>query len=238
MEVVSILPQPLGIVKCPFHDEVKELIKQEIVAKQDGKYVEISPNSDELVHIDYYSVLDRPQFLKLREWVEEQATIFMENVLGEYVQEGSIVTDSWINICDKGGSQAPHYHTNSYVTALYYVNFNGNEHVPTYFAKTSGVQLFPNNANLTLPQRKNTRYNQMDQVIAEEGDLFLWPSHIIHGYKRNEGDNRVTIAINVMPKMMTNGDYGWKVERLNDEDRLQAIDRKREGDLWWRPDFE
>ena len=48
----------------------------------------------------------------------------------------------------------------------------------------------------------------------------------------------VTIAINIMPKMMTNGDYGWKVERLNDEDRLQAIDRKREGDLWWRPDFE
>ena len=140
MEVVSILPQPLGIVKCPFHDEVKQLIKQEIVTKQGGKYVEISPNSDELVHIDYYSVLDRPQFLKLREWVEEQATIFMENVLGEYVQEGSIVTDSWINICKPGGHQVPHYHINSFVCALYYVNFDDEIDSPTYFWQPNPTQ--------------------------------------------------------------------------------------------------
>ena len=235
MEVLEILPQPLGIVPCPFHDEVKALIKKEITKGQ--KDLESNPNTDELVHIDHYSVLDKPEFHKLRDWVEEQSAIFLENVMGEYVQEGVVVTDSWINICDDGGSQAPHYHTNSYVTALYYVNFNEN-HTPTYFAKTTGVQIYPNTANLTLPHTNNTRFNQMDEVRPNEGDLFLWPSTIIHGYKTNREDNRITLAINVMPRMMTNGDYGWKVERLSDEDRSQVIDKRRTNKIWFRPDFE
>jgi len=235
MEVLEILPQPLGIVPCPFHDEVKALIKKEITKGQSN--LESNPNTDELVHIDHYSVLDKPEFHKLRDWVEEQSAIFLENVMGEYVQEGVIVTDSWINICDDGGTQAPHYHTNSYVTALYYVNFNEN-HTPTYFAKTTGVQIYPNTANLTLPHTINTRFNQMDEVRPNEGDLFLWPSTIIHGYKTNHEDNRITLAINVMPKMMTNGDYGWKVERLSNEDRTQVIDKRRTNKIWFRPDFE
>ena len=157
--------------------------------------------------------------------------------MGEYVQDGVIVTDSWINICDKGGFAAPHYHTNSYVTALYYVNFNEN-HTPTYFAKTTGVQIYPNTPNLTLPQTNNTRFNQLDQVMPNEGDLFMWPSTIIHGFKTNNEDNRITLAVNVMPKLMTNGDYGWKIERLTDDDRSQVLDKRRTNRIWSMPDLE
>ena len=236
MNILEILLQPLGIEPCPFHDEVKALVKKEIALNM--MVGEDNPNNDgELIHIDDYSVLDKPEFHKFRTWIEEQCAIFLEHVMGEYVQDGVIVTDSWINICDKGGFAAPHYHTNSYVTALYYVNFNEN-HTPTYFAKTTGVQIYPNTPNLTLPQTNNTRFNQLDQVIPNEGDLFMWPSTIIHGFKTNNEDNRITLAVNVMPKLMTNGDYGWKIERLTDDDRSQVLDKRRTNRIWSMPDLE
>lgn len=236
MNILEILPQPLGIEPCPFHDEVKALVKKEIALNM--MVGEDNPNNDgELIHIDDYSVLDKPEFHKFRTWIEEQCAIFLEHVMGEYVQDGVIVTDSWINICDKGGFAAPHYHTNSYVTALYYVNFNEN-HTPTYFAKTTGVQIYPNTPNLTLPQTNNTRFNQLDQVMPNEGDLFMWPSTIIHGFKTNNEDNRITLAVNVMPKLMTNGDYGWKIERLTDDDRSQVLDKRRTNRIWSMPDLE
>ena len=236
MNILEILPQPLGIEPCPFHDEVKALVKKEIALNM--MVGEDNPNNDgELIHIDDYSVLDKPEFHKFRTWIEEQCAIFLEHVMGEYVQDGVIVTDSWINICDKGGFAAPHYHTNSYVTALYYVNFNEN-HTPTYFAKTTGVQIYPNTPNLTLPQTNNTRFNQLDQVMPNEGDLFMWPSTIIHGIKTNNEDNRITLAVNVMPKLMTNGDYGWKIERLTDDDRSQVLDKRRTNRIWSMPDLE
>ena len=236
MNILEILPQPLGIEPCPFHDEVKALVKKEIALNM--MVGEDNPNNDgELIHIDDYSVLDKPEFHKFRTWIEEQCAIFLEHVMGEYVQDGVIVTDSWINICDKGGFAAPHYHTNSYVTALYYVNFNEN-HTPTYFAKTTGVQIYPNTPNLTLPQTNNTRFNQLDQVMPSEGDLFMWPSTIIHGFKTNNEDNRITLAVNVMPKLMTNGDYGWKIERLTDDDRSQVLDKRRTNRIWSMPDLE
>ena len=106
------------------------------------------------------------------------------------------------------------------------------------FAKTTGVQIYPNTPNLTLPQTNNTRFNQLDQVMPNEGDLFMWPSTIIHGFKTNNEDNRITLAVNVMPKLMTNGDYGWKIERLTDDDRSQVLDKRRTNRIWSMPDLE
>ena len=44
-----------------------------------------------------------------------------------------------------------------------------------------------------------------------------------HGYRENKGDNRVTISMNIMPTVVTNGDYGWRVTNLTPKERLDAF---------------
>ena len=70
---------------------------------------------------------------------------------------------------------------------------------------------------------KNSEFNQNDVIYAKEGELVLFPSHTTHGYRENKGDNRVTISMNIMPTVVTNGDYGWRVTNLTPKERLDAF---------------
>jgi hypothetical protein len=54
----------------------------------------------------------------------------------------------------------------------------------------------------------------------------IFPSQIIHGYDDNKGDNRVTLSMNMMPTIVTNGDYGWRCVNLTPQERMRAFDTK------------
>ena len=49
---------------------------------------------------------------------------YFVEIKGDHLVDGVIVTDSWLNVCGPGGMQGPHYHANSYLSGLYYVNFD------------------------------------------------------------------------------------------------------------------
>ena len=55
MEVVNILPTPVLIVKCPFHDKIKQTILDEI-EEQKVNQLSYNVNSKELKHVGHYSV--------------------------------------------------------------------------------------------------------------------------------------------------------------------------------------
>ena len=42
----------------------------------------------------------------------------------------------------------------------------------------------------------------------------------------NKGDNRVTLSMNMMPTIVTNGDYGWRCVNLTPQERIRAFDTK------------
>ena len=77
--------------------------------------------------------------------------------------------------------------------------------------------------SLTLMRKKFTDYNQDNQIQVNEGELMIFPSQIIHGYQHNKGDNRVTLSMNMMPTIVTNGDYGWRVVQLTPEERHKSF---------------
>ena len=195
--------------------------------------------SDELKHMDSCSFLDLPELERLSIWIEEQAEIFCREVKGDHLVDGVIITDSWLNVCGSGGMQAPHYHTNSYISGLYYVNFDADIHAPTYFYKTQSGHMFaPTTPNISLMTDTNTKFTEPQQFIAQEGELILWSSELIHGYKTNQGDTRVTLSFNIMPKIVSSGEYGWKVEKLSPKDRMACVENKKSGKIWGVPHFQ
>ena len=136
---------------------------------------------------------------------------------GDYIQETVQVTDSWFNISDKGGYQHPHFHSNSYLSCIYYVNFDPEkDHVNTHFTREESLY-FP--VMLGLMRNKFTDYNQDNQIQVNEGELMIFPHKIIHGYNNNEGSNRITLSMNMMLTIVTNGDYGWRCTNLSPQER-------------------
>jgi len=237
MPVLDILPTPLYVEECPFHDQNKQLFNQELL-KILSEGTE-NNNTKGLYHFDHYCVLHQDIYSRFRGWVETQAEIFLKDVLGYYLpdSESMMVTDSWFNVCAKDGYQYPHYHTNSMICGLYYINFDEDNHAPTYFAKSDSLRKFPQNPTLQLDYIKNTRYNQMDQVVGREGTLFLWESNLVHGYKKNTEDNRFTLSMNFMPTAVVSGSYGWKVKKLTDREREEHYSTFKSGKLWDSPDI-
>lgn len=229
MEVRDILPTNLGIEICPFHDEVKSLILEEIDG-HGNSYDYRKPKSDTLEHLDYYSPIHADKFARFRGWIEEQAEIYARDILGYDVDE-LVVTDSWINICKPEGYQVPHYHINSFVCALYYVNFDDEHDSPTYFWKPNPTQ--PLDFPVMLTRKNQTRYNCLNEVVGLEGTLLLWPSNLIHGYKTNYSNKRITMSTNIMPTKV--GCY--RVTPLSEEERHKQMLAQRSGQLWDVPDL-
>ena len=161
----------------------------------------------------------------------------MRDVLGHYLQESMMVTDSWINQCDEEGYQMAHFHANSYVSALYYVNYT-EDMSPTYFVKACGTHMHhPDSPTLNLNYAKNTRFNQIDQVMVKEGDVIIWPSQIIHGFKKNDVHGRTTLSMNLKPTIMSNGEYGWRVKKLSNSERMETVQHKEDGIIWDEPNL-
>ena len=223
MEVVNILPTPVAIIPCPFHDKVKDNILTEI-EEQKLNQLSYNTNSKELKHVGHYSVIhDDIKYGRFRNWCEQQAEIYAREIQGHYIPETVQITDSWFNISNTGGFQHQHYHANSYISGVYYVNFDGEKgHCPTSFTKDERT-FMPHSPVLNILKTKNTEFNQNDVIYAKEGELILFPSHTTHGYRENEGNNRVTISMNIMPTVVTNGDYGWRVTNLTPKERLDAF---------------
>ena len=223
MEVVHILPTAVAIIPCPFHNDIKDIILSE-VKEQEESMIEFNEKNDNLKHIQHYPVLENDiKYGRFRNWCEQQAEIYAREIQGIYIPETVQITDSWFNISNTGGFQHQHYHANSYISGVYYVNFDAEKgHCPTSFTKDERT-FMPHSPVLNILKTKDTEFNQNDVIYAKEGELILFPSHTTHGYRENKGDNRVTISMNIMPTVVTNGDYGWRVTNLTPKERLDAF---------------
>ena len=54
-------------------------------------------------------------------------------------------------------------------------------------------------------------------VKPMEGDLLLWESHIRHGYSENRSPNRMSLSVNMIPRIVFSHRYGFVVKPLEEE---------------------
>ncbi len=224
MEIVHILPTAVAIIPCPFHNDIKDTMLSE-VKEQEKNMIEFNDKNNNLKHIQHYSVLANDErYGKFRNWCELQAETYAKEIQGHYIPETVQITDSWFNVSNTGGFQHEHYHANSYISGVYYVNFDREKgHCPTSFTKDERT-FMPHSPVLNILKTKNTDFqSENDLIYAKEGELILFPSHTTHGYRENKGDNRVTISMNIMPTVVSSGDYGWRCVNLTPRERLDAF---------------
>lgn len=214
MKVLDIFPNP--IYKEIYHENLE--VKTKIFEMMEGTTMEKNGMSENLYHFDNNrgeSFLHRDQFSKLKEWIESQCSFFVSDIMGYDLPEKMIITDSWLNICNADGEQYPHYHTNSYISGTYYVNYT-DEHAPLFFTHVDRATHSPTQSiTLEANKEKFGKYNSDVIVYPEEGELIMWPSHLTHGYAGNKKDHRISISMNFMPSIVANDKYSYRISSTN-----------------------
>jgi uncharacterized protein (TIGR02466 family) len=210
MRTLDIFPKAIGRELYPDRDS----LKKEIIDMMDGRNMYTNTMNDKLHHYDNTSgksFLHRKEMSEFKQWLEDQCTSFVSDDLGYEVPERMIITDSWLNLCDKGGGQYPHFHTNAYISGTYYVNWEEG-HAPLFFRHPDGAtHSHAPSISLMADKNKLGKYNCDVIMYPEEGELMLWQSNLTHGYSDNQKDGRISISMNFMPSLIVDDKYSYRV---------------------------
>jgi uncharacterized protein (TIGR02466 family) len=209
IKTLDLFPNALGRVVYKNSTETKETIINMI----ENSDMESNAKDPALYHFQNNtnsSFLHNKKLKNFKTWMEKTCTEFVRGTLGYNIGE-MIITDSWLNLCDKGGGQYPHFHGNAYISGTYYVNFRQG-HAPLCFRhpENSTHSHFP---TITLQSDKSNpnKYNSDVFVFPEEGELIMWQSNLTHGYTENQLDSRISISMNFMPSIVANDKYSYRV---------------------------
>jgi uncharacterized protein (TIGR02466 family) len=108
------------------------------------------------------------------------------------------VTDMWINAYKTNQSQEVHDHSPGHFSAIHYIKYDSDQHLPTIFinpykqASISNKPEFHSDID-QIPQT----YVGQSFVKVKEGDLLIFPAFFEHKVPRQKTDElRVTLAFN------------------------------------------
>lgn len=140
------------------------------------------------------NVLECSGFKVLSSFLEACIKDYLDAIVG-YRYDGFEVVHSWINRTPDGGCQRLHFHGNSVLSGVYYLQAS-RENAPLIFEKTE----MNTSPYLAVAAERETLFNANRVGFpAETGVCYIFPSQIRHGYDvPNRGGERISLAFNVM----------------------------------------
>lgn len=159
--------------------------------------LEFSTNSSSLTETtpNNLNVLEEARFAPLAAYLKDCIKDYLDNVYA-YQYDNFEIIHSWVNRASEGGYQRMHYHGNSVVSGVYYLQADPKRSAPLMFDKAE-VNTQP---YIAIAAREQTLFTANRVAYpSETGTAYLFPSHILHGYEMpTQGGERISLAFNVM----------------------------------------
>ncbi len=217
-QVLLLNPEPVAVFTLPnqkhlkYKEAIEKIIKE---IPKDSELISNNFNSFRICHDNDQHIFE--QFETLTELKEDIQMILLSYIKKTgYLCDEMIINDAWVNHDGKKSALNYHYHTNSFLSGTYYINFDVKNHTPLSFANDR-LTANRKGPSIDIPKNNNMPciYNQeFVHLPVKEGQIFIWKSHLTHGYANpnNEG-NRITLSFNSMPKRCRNhtGHYSFGV---------------------------
>ena len=164
MKYIEEFPTIIG--RCKYHGQIPKDIYSLPVVMGTSHYISEDKN-----------VLNLNILQDVKIFILDNLKKYFTDVINE-LNVQPYITQSWLNCTEKNQSTHPHYHPNSIVSGVLYVNANDSI-------------IFYSNKMETFGKTMSKKYN------VETGDLLLFPSSLMH-YVPNHKDTsqRVSIAFN------------------------------------------
>lgn len=199
-EVFGLFPIPVMRVPGVLAPE----LVQGLVRHFSGAAQQPNNNSTQLSHTAMLSPSDSPLLIDAARQVTPHLSEFGALLFGE--QMGWSLKEMWVNVLEQGGYQAMHTHANSFISAVVYLT-------PTHPSSRTAFMRMPGGREFIF---KNDHagvvtgpYNAERWISPqpEPGDLMMFPSYLLHAVPHNEGERRITLAMNAIPARLDSWGY-------------------------------
>ena len=216
--IANINPEPVGIFTLPLkeHLKYKELIQSvwENATEELFEQLEFEPYSKHLCNSSNQNLFQSfPILNELKHDLKRVIIAYIQKI--GYVCEEIVINSAWLNNSQKDSTLNYHFHSNSYVSANYFVNFDPKVHSSLTFENDRVTkQRIPNGPIIDIQKsEKKTIYTARNIALdIKEGQIIVWRSHQAHGYYiPNKGSDRMTLSLNSMPKTLDNGSYRFDI---------------------------
>lgn len=223
--VLGLFPTPIGCYHFP--DDITDLTKSVNEYIKDCPYNQNNDNPDLKHYLQKGNNSDGTVTLKdsffkhfgntgLEQFFCDAAFHFHTDVLGLQIQSEYTVVDAWVNHC-ASGSQPFHAHVNSFISGTFYLDHD-NEAAPIEFVNPKLSHQTEPAISFTPDHSRATVFSQPTALVKPQpGDLILWESHIRHGYNDNKSPNRLSLSMNMIPRVVFSHRYGFEVSPLEEE---------------------
>ena len=145
--------------------------------------------------VDSY-ILKRKKFLGLKKFIENHIDFYAHDFLGVSRKHKFYITQSWLNINQKGEGHQDHFHANSLISGVFYI---AGDECPIYFSN-SRTCVFGNGYDVEI--KEPNEYNGRSWWVSNSNfKLLLFPSHVTHFVGPNQSDTpRISLSLNTFIK--------------------------------------
>lgn len=193
-KVHKLFPVPVYHSRIPAPDVItyNKLINNEWVAPG---YLEYSDNHKESAD---RHILDHPSFKSIRKNIQDHIENYAYNVLGTSKKHQWKITTSWVNESKSGHDHGPHYHTNSILSGVVYLQAVDSAEI-NFHRSASHANLW--NTVLLDFDSFNELNVDVISVPPSTNDILIFPSNLTHSVNPNTSkETRYSLAFNVFPR--------------------------------------
>ena len=166
--------------------------------------VQNNTSSANLSHTRMLKPGENPLLGEVATFVKPHLAAFGELLFGERL--GWSVKEMWVNLLDTGGRQAMHNHANSFISGVLYLTPT-HPSAQTVFMKSPGGHDFAFKNDHQGVRMGPYNADKWVSPAPEPGDLILFPSYLMHAVPPNEGQRRITMALNAIPTRLDSWGY-------------------------------
>jgi len=185
---IDLFPTPIALFKLEeLNNEEENFLLNVDTGNKNNNYLNnISSN-------DTY-ILDNPKIKNLKHRIQKCIDEYKNEIM--QCENELYITNSWVNFLKTGNRHAMHYHANSMVSGVYFVNVD--KDMPNFTIQSPQMNLWP----LVWKRKKWNYQNNLGEIIlVEKNMLILFPSKIWHSVDVNKSPNtRVSLSFNTFLK--------------------------------------
>lgn len=203
--VIGLFPTPFMRVQGLLGDDILEPLKARALEARKQANV----RTDLLSHTTMVDPKGDRALSHLAEIVTPELAQFGTLLFGEELRW--TVKEMWMNVLERGGSQYVHSHANSFISGIFYLTKPHPSAMTVFHKHLSGTDfVFKNDSNAQINQFNGDKWILPE---ADAGDLVLYPSYLLHGVPPNQGEQRITLALNAIPDRLKSWGYEIRFSR-------------------------
>ena len=183
MIIHQLFPIPVYVSKLE-----RDLSKEELKMIQKYKK-KTNSNEGNITSKDTY-VLENKTLKNLKEDLHKKLLDYFDKVICNSDPIIPYITQSWLNYTEPNEFHHKHFHSNSYVSGVFYIDANKTvDHIKFY--QTQVPELEPAIKKYNIFNARSLWFP------VETGDVVLFPSSLPHGVDKKQGTNsRISLSFN------------------------------------------